>query len=93
MIKNFLTNPLIATAVSKIGLVQLTYLTTQINPSEIAQWLSIATSVGVMIDTVFKWIKSNFSSRKKTSIKDKSPDHSDSTSNIVQPNIDSLKSE
>lgn len=92
MFRNFLTNPTIAVAVSKLGIVNLAYLAAQINPNEIAQWLSIATSVGVMIDTVFKWFKVNIFKKKKTSLKDSGKSIIDSSSNTIQPNIDSLKS-
>ena len=43
------------TAFAKLSTIQIFHLMAQIDPSQVAQWLSVLSSVGVMLDTVVKW--------------------------------------
>ena len=55
MFQNSYMKQHLLTAFAKLSTIQIFHLMAQIDPSQVAQWLSVLSSLGVMLDTVVKW--------------------------------------
>ena len=54
--KNYMYQ-IVSKVVVKLGIVVTPAYIAQINPTEVSEWLSIVTSIGVMISGVFEWFQ------------------------------------